>query len=302
MKRRDNRRQLTLDWTAAVSTEVAKPAAAEPASAAPAKTGEVPAATTEQMSPIQILPWDFQTTFPAVLPDAVEAGAIDEDGCLPENLAALHAEHAAEMLMALQELDAVHDARRRGVDPATGKVPKSAAKRRVLSATLDHEIQRIERWWQTLLSTYEAAFGSEAGEAFGKFVRARHAGIEVIADPKLAPLPSPRPNRTMPQPAAARQSVQAGVFGQDENGPVDPSEDEIFDITKNHAQAVTELMELFQAAGRSEDREAAVREIKVAQKKYAEDFGEAAAEQLVDYCYLQVVLNQAEPLRYRGDR
>ena len=302
MKRRVDRHQLALDWTAAARTTATEAAEAElvaPAPAPPKPSEASLIGNPNAPPPIQVLPWDFQTTFPPVLPDAVEAGFIDIDSSFPENAAVLHQQHAGQMLAALQQLDALHDARRHDIHPATGKAPLAAAKKKALPAKL--ALHRLQRWWQNLLDTYEAAFGPEAATAFGKFVHARHAGIEVATTRQFAPLPSPARACELPQPGAIRESVHAGVFGYDENGAVDPSEDEIFDITKNHAEAVSELMENFEAVSQSEDRETAEMNIQAAEKKYAEDFGENAAAQLVDYCHLQTVRNRAEPLRHHPD-
>jgi hypothetical protein len=48
-----------------------------------------------------------------------------------------------------------------------------------LKIFFDTEPGRLERWWQTVMETYEQAFGREAADAFGKALRARHAGIPV---------------------------------------------------------------------------------------------------------------------------
>ena len=73
------------------------------------------------------------------------------------------------------------DARRRGVDPVTGKSPKSHAARERLRKLFDSEPARLERWFQNLMDTYESAFGPDAADAFDKAIRARHAGIQVVA-------------------------------------------------------------------------------------------------------------------------
>jgi hypothetical protein len=290
MKRGKDSRQLMIDWTAATAPVPVTPAASEPPAPPEPAT---PAGSFDPFSPVQILPWDFETSFPPILPDAIDAGILTEEDNESEALAALHAEHGKALLAALSDLDKMHDARRQGVDPATGKPPRSAKKKQELPEKLSREIERLERWRQTLLDTYEAGFGTVAAEAFDKFIRARHAGIRIIAQPAYAEPPALLP--TLPMPRPLPQSVNAGVFGQDENGPVNPSEEEASDITVNHAEMIIELMEAFRRAGESDPiKQELSDQVQQAARKYAGDFGWQAAERLLTYCHRRSVLNNAE--------
>lgn len=251
---------------------------------------------TAAVPPVQVLPWDFRTTFPSVLADAIDAGTITAEDAEPENLAGLHAGHGAALHQALLDLDTVHDARRRGLNPATGKVPRTKAKRAALPATLDHEIERLERWWRTLLETYEAAFGDAAADAFGKAVRAAHAGIAVIAGGPVPSTPAHPP--AVPEPRPRRESVLAAVFGHDEDGPVDPGREEVEEITAAHAEQLTQLVAAFNQAGPTTVG-AAADDVRASVAAYADDFGQPAADQLLGYCRRRAALDRAAmpPLR-----
>jgi hypothetical protein len=108
---------------------------------------------------VQYLPWDFQSTFPQPTPEAIDAGVISDEDAAPENLRALHEEHAREALAVLRDLDRVLDARRRGVDPRNNKPPMLKEAKERLKIFFDTEPGRLDRWWQTLMDTYEQAFG-----------------------------------------------------------------------------------------------------------------------------------------------
>ena len=54
----------------------------------------------------------------------------------------------------------------------------------------------------------------------------------------------------LPVPRPLPHAVAAGVFGQDENGPVHPSADEVREITQNHAGTIIALLEVMQDAQR----------------------------------------------------
>ena len=124
--------------------------------------------------------WDFRTTFPPVLQEVIDAGTVDAADAGPDRLAGLHVAHGAALHQALIDLDRYHDARRRGGDPTTGKVPHRLAKRAALPTKLSHEIERLDRWWQTLLAVYAETFGDEATTSFGEHVKTTHAGVELV--------------------------------------------------------------------------------------------------------------------------
>jgi hypothetical protein len=140
------------------------------------------AARPHETELVQRLPWDFRKTFPHPTEEAIEAGAIGENDCNPDSICSLHEEHARHLLSALRALDTVLDARRRGVDPGTGKKPRSHGARERLRKYLDEEPGRLERSFTATLGVYEDVFGSQAADTFTKALRACHAGIDVVAD------------------------------------------------------------------------------------------------------------------------
>ena len=210
---RSDPRQLPIDWAAddtpeAVTARADTPQVPEPRATPSAVAADPVAADPVTAGPallVERLPWDFAATFPPPLPEAVEAGTVDEgDASEP---AALHQAYAEQMRAALVQLDAAADAARRKVDP--GKAPRSHAARERLDRYPAAEPARLSRWFDTLVGTYEASFGNDAAEAFARAVRARHAGVEVVADgrgdrPSTAEPPSMVPHVR----STARHAVQ----------------------------------------------------------------------------------------------
>lgn len=241
---------------------------------------------------IQRLPWDFRTTFPEPRDDAIEEGKLDETDREPENLKSLHESYAQHCLATLKQLDIVTDARRRGIDPATGKKPRTHASRERLRRYVADEPGRLEHAFTVLIDTYRDAFGDDAADAFQKAIRAWHSGIEVVADHvpdarKMVPrrndhlgdvtdMIRDKPKRissAMPVPKPLASSVARGVFGHEENGkPVRPSPQEVRDITETAAEKMIDML-----------RERKCEPFKSAVAKYAEDFGEQAAMRLERY-------------------
>jgi hypothetical protein len=278
---------------------------------------------------VQILPWDFMTTFPELMEDAIDSGIVSEDDAEPENLRAMHGELTRQLLEVLTDQDHIADARRRGVDPKTGGRPTSRGGMERLKTFFEIEPVRLERTWQALMGTYEAAFGEEAAAAFTKAIRARHAGIRVVTEdqPKpetavqqdAAPAPPAMVKNTaiedaegfhvktvrgngrrviarLPVPRPLAQAVAAGNFGNDERGPVNPSADEVREITENHAEMLIDLLgdqKQAERTGREADQVRISVEVQAAVMKYAEDFGDRAAEQLLAYCRRQSLINES---------
>jgi hypothetical protein len=115
-------------------------------------------------------------------------------------------------------------------------------------------------------------FGAEAADAFGKAIRAWHAGIEVVAE---QPPSSP--------PLAA--SVQGGVFGVEEDGtPVDPEPEEVEAITEAVANELLEETD-------EQSRQPLL-------QKYAEDFGQPAATQLGNWAKGKVAAEEGSEFKY----
>jgi hypothetical protein len=242
---------------------------------------------------VQHLKWDFQESFPQPTEDAIDNGIISDEDLTPDNIKAIHDEHAREMLAALHDLDAIMDARRGGVDPATGHAPRSPAAKERLKKLFATEPARLERSYQNLLDTYADAFGQEAADAFDKAMRARHAGIPVVADTErvgpaatsivpaaaadpIRPRAPARPSRIvarLPIPRPLTEAVRAGRFGMDEqNRPIRPDPEEVAEITVTHAE---KLMDLLGPKSQAQ--------YEAALAAYAEDFGPRPAAQLDAY-------------------
>ncbi len=101
----------------------------------------------------------------------------------------------------------------------------------------------------------------------------------------------------LPVPRPLQQAIETGHFGTGEDGkPVNPSADEVHDITTNHAEMLVDLLDEQRQAldrRRQEDAERVDAEIQTAVAKYAEDFGGRAAEQLLAYAGRQLLINRS---------
>jgi hypothetical protein len=311
-------------------------ASGEPATAGgPIGPGHEPGSSgsslmTEQSPAIvERLRWDFKESFPPPLPEALNAGILSDENNQPEKIRAIHDEQARQLLATLRDLNFIGDARRRLFDPRTGEVASAPEEQERLRNRLFSEAQRLELWWQTLIDTYAQAFGDEAADAFCKAVRARNAGIEVIAEaqpqspalsldnrggdaiasPVVAP-PAPvqttrcKPNvrlpvhpRTVsarfPIPRPLRAAIAAGNFGRDENGVIRPSAADVRSLTLLHSEKLIELLECIAKAGQSAPPWEIGRlkeTFRLGLAAYAEDFGLAAAQQLEAFCRRQAHL------------
>jgi hypothetical protein len=271
--------QLAFDWYTEplppMSEKAVKPL--EDKSVAPAGV-KIEAADPPNMSVpspyqlVQMLPWDFRTTFPEPLEAAIEAGTLHEDDVLFENLKALHDEHANHALTLLCDLDAVMEARRTGVDPATGRQPRTSRQRNALQKMFAEEPKRLEHAFEVLMDVYEDAFGSKAVSAFRKAIRARHGGVEVISEFP----PTPRP---------LAEAVARGVFGTEEDGTaVNPAADEVQAILTDFTEALVEMPE-------GPEHTALL-------AKCAEDFGSTAADELDRWGKLKPLADQADQIDY----
>jgi hypothetical protein len=316
--------QLSFDWVAA--NELADPLMVVPNAPQPAPT--------EANSPaplVQRLPWDFQNSFPQPTPEAVEARIISDEDLSAENIRAIHDEHARELLIVLHDLDAVRDARRRGVDPATGKAPRTSAARERLHGLFEKEPQRLEQCWQSLMDSYESGFGSRAANAFAKAIRARHAGIEVVAesapviaegkvsDEKLASArdesmkhrsrvrskrrESPADQKTfhgvvarLPVPRPLPEAVAAGRFGlDDDQRPIRPGPDEVRAITEEHVEKLIDILRAIPEGTPPDDSAHPLnQELHSAIAAYGEDFGPQAARRLEAYARRHASLDDVE--------
>jgi hypothetical protein len=260
------------------------------------------------------LKWDFRLSFPQPTEQAIEAGAINAEDLHPEAIRSIHEEQTREMLATLHDLDAVLDARRRGVDPRNNKAPMLKEAKERLQKFFETEPARLEHWYSNLLGVYADAFGPEAADAFGKAVRAWHAGVEVVAEsnPKVTPpapteipehpVPAMKPKRRpqagprrvttcLPVPRLLPSAVSAGRFGQEENGrPVHPDPREVREITERHAEKLIELLDSL-ASAPANVKDALQFQFDAGIAAYAEDFGQHAALQLQAYVTRQASLD-----------
>jgi hypothetical protein len=292
-----------------------------------------PPASEPEQSLVQRLRWDFRESFPEPLPEAIDAGIISDEDAEPENLRAIHQEQARALLATLRDQYFIGDARRRLFDPRTGRTPNTPEDKERLQKQLLSEAQRLDLWWQTLIDTYAQAFGEEAAEAFGTAIRTRNAGIDIVvetgsATPAVAPQledsapaaarasepkppgdyasrkpevrkpPHPRTvSARFPVPKPLSAAVAAGHFGEDDNGVVRPTAEEVRSITLHHSEKLIDLLATIDQArhscipsevGRLEEL------FRSAVAAYAEDFGQAAADQLAAFARRQACLRSSE--------
>jgi hypothetical protein len=294
--------QLGIDW----GTPAKQPGSSPPVSSDPAE---------ESPPLVQRLPWDFKTTFPQPTNEAIDAGIINDEDTTPENVAAIHDEHARELLVVLRDQDAVLDARRRGLDPTTGKAPQTDAGRQRLAKLFEIDPERLECWWRMQMEVYESAFGPEAADAFGKAIRAWHAGVEVVAEnpandttrkPTKIPGNCRRITARLPVPKPLAAAIAAGRFGQEENGRnVRPGPHEVRAITEQHAEKLIDLLTGMYAGSHPQTDEPSPGLLERFQSgiaAYADDFGEPAARQLDAYVRRQVQLGEKAFIRPKWRR
>ena len=291
MKRgREDSGQLFIDWTPtpqggnAGSNEL-RPAL--PSNAVPLRPSPPP--------PIR-LSWDFSTTFPEPTEYALDAGILDPSDFRPENVKALHEQHSNDALAILQAIDRANQAKAAGADPRNGKRPRSHAGREKLRRSLEGEPERLERSFQVAMGAYANVFGEEASDVFAQYLRARHADIPVTGEP-TPPAPEARkPRAIMPVPKPMECAVEKGNFGENDDGPIRPSPDEVYMITKRLAENLIDWMAALQEVEKvlrapvCSDRARLYREKDQLAGKiggglamYAEDFGPQAAAQLRAY-------------------
>jgi hypothetical protein len=193
-------------------------------------------------------------------------------------------------LATLRQIDIVMDARRRGIDPRTGKPPRTHATKEKLRRQLQDEPARLEHAFQVLIDIYADAFGTDAADAFAKAIRAWHAGIPVETHQLQAVQEQHktaggagqalitrhrRLSAMLPVPKPLHTAVKLGRFGTEEDGqPVRPKPDEVRAITDNYAEKLIDLLDQRQDIGPG-------------LAKYAEDFGPEAAGQLERYARRQ---------------
>ncbi|MEM8495443.1 MAG: hypothetical protein AAF663_08665 [Planctomycetota bacterium] len=120
--------------------------------------------------------------------EAFVHGTLHPDNADAENIKLIHLEHAAEAHAMIGELDALETARQLGVDPITGKPPRTEKKWNELAELFANEPGRIRRRFDEHLAAYADAFGLVAADAFAISIQLRHRGIEVVQRTKPEPM------------------------------------------------------------------------------------------------------------------
>lgn len=224
------------------------------------------------------LPWDFRVTFPVPLEEAIDAGKIDPSDAEPENLATIHDEHAREALALLSDIDALSDAKVHGVDPKTGKKPRTEKQRKALERLFAEKPTALYHAFDVLMDVYAEVFGDEAGLAFRQALTCWHAGVEVIsqtenAKPSVIRTPMLSGEDGLPVSRPLLRAIDEGCFGTDiESGTtIDPGDEEVIAITESFAA------KLGAEVGPTGDVSEAYR---VMLANYRADFGDRAADVL----------------------
>ena len=119
-------------------------------------------------------PWDFRTSFPRPLQQALTAGLLGDEEPTTEHIEALHLEHANELLGILDSLDALQHAKETCTNPRTGNRPRTTAGQERLDEQFEREPIELRQRFEDLLAVYADAFGSDAARAFGEWVQAIH--------------------------------------------------------------------------------------------------------------------------------
>ena len=284
---------------------------------------------TADHRPVMRLRWDFRTQFPEVLPEVVDAGAMAAEDAAPESVEAIHQEHGRKMLATLAELDAAKDERRTALSkratPNPDRLDKPTRLERWYASLLGvyeewfgkeaaDAFDRAVRAWHAHIEVVVDRESATSPDAIPIPSLAQPASgpqsqdsSEVTVDPApllpLIPLPRQLPDLTtkriiarLPIPKPLPAAVTAGHFGTDERGkPINPSADEVYAITNEHAENLIDLIQSLPTPGRP-GRSAIEDQITAGIAKYAGDFGEHAAQRLEAYCRRQARLQAASGL------
>ena len=124
--------------------------------------------------------WDFATTFPAPLPEAIAEGRLYFGDAEPENLAALHAEHILACRGSLATERTMLDAAVRGVSPYTGRPARTQATRDALAERTAGRAVEARRHYEELLEAYAECFGWDAAGALQAHVE---SGTPAVPEP-----------------------------------------------------------------------------------------------------------------------
>ena len=276
---------------------------------------------TANHQPVMRLRWDFRTLFPQVLPEVVDAGLMAAEDTSPQSVEAIHIEHGHKMLGALAELDAAKNERRvtaaKGKHRTSDRIDKPTRLERWYASLLGvyeewfgreaaEAFDRAVRAWHAHIEVVvdrDAATSSDATlipsiaqprweshdspAAVNELEPCVPRQLLIPQTRRLSDLTRQRIIARMPVPKPLPAAVAAGHFGTDDRGDaINPSADEVFAITDDHAEKLIDLIRSLPAPGHS-GRASIEDQITAGIAKFAEDFGEHAAQRLEAYCRRQ---------------
>lgn len=112
---------------------------------------------------------------------AIEAGVfgVTAEGPIEPDeheIAALTQEHSYELITNLVEIGVLEDALRSGVDPRTGRMPRTSESAERSAERWRSELQALQSKYAEMLAAFEEGFGSAACNELDAWVRAQVAG------------------------------------------------------------------------------------------------------------------------------
>lgn len=134
--------------------------------------------------------FDFVKTFPQPLDESMReagrAGLLDDvpEGGELEAIKGVHNETAIDLIQTLRSLEVVKDAEARGVDPNTGKPPRTENAKTQLRERIAEAKQELTQHFDDMLGSYEDAFGQDAARQFEKYVREQAEYAETKSEPR----------------------------------------------------------------------------------------------------------------------
>lgn len=102
------------------------------------------------------------------------AGPMEPD---EHEIAALVQEHSNELAGLLIEIDALEDAIRTGVDPRTGRMPRTPEAAEKATARWRQDVEQAKVSYANMLAAFEEGFGADAGRELDGWLRSRVAGM-----------------------------------------------------------------------------------------------------------------------------
>ncbi len=218
----------------------------------------------------------------------------------------MHDELARQCFSVMADLDALREASKRGINPLTGKAPRTAKQRANLDALLRDEPQRLKRELDETMDAYATAFGDEAAKAFRQTIDEWHQSGDLNRDcPCDPPVVDYRDTDGLPVGVPTPDAVGGGAFGHDGAGElVSPKEEEATEITDSLAEELRKILHLTGDCGCEKGRVQTVaadelrRRYAESLKKYETDFGAEAAQQLDAWVRREAAAEHDEPTQY----